>query len=248
LNNGWEKLDPEARGLKWQELMEKLVQIAYAGRHYCVRCGQCCRQSSPSLHLEDAELLNQGAISTRQLYTLRRGEAVRNNLEGRPDMLGIELIKIKQDPESRHCIFYLEQDSSCLIYNHRPLQCRLQECWNPALLKGLWDREKLSRRHLLENDHDLLELLQAHDERCALEKLDAAFKKLHRHRDLTALDQILNILGQDTAFRNFFTTKLARHKEELDFLLGRPMAKILRVYGMKVEEDEEGVYHLVEDR
>jgi len=248
LNNSWEELDPETRGHKWQELMEKLVQVAYAGRPYCVRCGECCRQGSPSLHLEDAELLSQGLISTRQVYTLRRGEPVTYSIEGRLDILSEELVKIKEDPESRYCIFYSEQNGDCLIYDHRPLQCRFQECWNPALLKGLWDREKLSRRHLLENDPDLLELLQAHDERCALEKLDAAFKQFHQARDLTALDQILDILSQDTAFRNFSTTKLARDKEELDFLLGRPMTEIVRVYGMKVIKDEDGVYHLVQDR
>ena len=248
LNNRWEKLDLQSKGRKWQELMEKLVQIAYASRPYCMRCGECCRQGSPSLHLEDAELLSQGLISTRQVYTLRQGEAVRNNIEARPDTLAAELIKIKQDPESRHCIFYEENNRSCLIYHYRPLQCRLQKCWNPMLLKRLWDRVKLSRRHLLEDDHDLLELLQAHDERCALEKLDAAYQKLYRAGDSTALDQITNMLSQDAAFRNFFRTKLARDNEELEFLLGRPLAEIVRVYGMKVEEDGDGVYHLIQDR
>lgn len=247
LNNTWEKLEPAIRGQKWQELLERMVQTAYASRPYCLRCGECCRQGSPSLHMEDAELLSKGLISTQHLYTLRQGEPVRYNIEGRLDTLSEELIKIKEDPESRQCIFYLEHESSCHIYHHRPLQCRFQECWNPQALERLWSQEKLTRRQLLKEEHDLLELLEVHDERCAPEKLDGGFKRLHQTGDVAILDQVLNILSQDTAFRTFFITRLDRNEEELDFLLGRPMVKIVRAYGMKVEEDEKGVYHLVPD-
>lgn len=245
LNNNWEKLKPESRGDKWQKLMERLVQVAYAGRPYCMRCGECCRQGSPSLHLEDAELLTQGFISTRQVYALRQGSPVKHNIEGRFDTLSEELIKIKEDPESRHCIFYSEQNISCLIYDHRPLQCRSQECWNPTALELVWYRKKLSRRHLLQQDHELLELLQTHDERCDPRKLDTAFKQVHETGDVAALDQILYILGQDAGFRAFFIKKSICDEEELDFFLGRPMVEIPRAYGMKVEKDKDGVYHLV---
>jgi Fe-S-cluster containining protein len=247
LNNAWETLEPAVRDRKWQDLMERMVRIAYAGRPYCLRCGECCRQGSPSLHLEDAEFLTQGVISTRQLYTLRKGEPVRHNLEGGLDVLSEELIKIKESPGSQHCIFYSEHASGCLIYDQRPLQCHYQECWNPAAMEMLWKQEKLTRRHLLEQNHDLLELLEAHDERCSPEILDAAFKQLHETENVAVLDQILDILSQDTAFRTFFTTRLARDEEELGFLLGRPMVEIVRAYGMRVEKDQNGVYHLTPD-
>ena len=76
LDNTWESLEPSNRSQKWQELLERMVQIAYASRPYCLRCGECCRRGSPSLHVEDAELLSQGLISTHQVYTLRQGEPV----------------------------------------------------------------------------------------------------------------------------------------------------------------------------
>lgn len=106
LNNTWEELQPAVRSQKWQELMERLVQIAYGTRPYCLRCGECCHLGSPSLHLEDAELLSRGVLSTRQIYTLRRGEPVKFNIEGRLGVLPSELIKIKQHQEKHHCIFY----------------------------------------------------------------------------------------------------------------------------------------------
>ena len=38
-----------------------------------------------------------------------------------------------------------------------------------------------------------------------------------------------------------------RKEEELDFLLGRPISVIVESYGMKVERDQEGLYHLIEE-
>ena len=248
LNNTWEELKPAAREQKWQELMERLVQIAYSTRPYCLRCGECCRLGSPSLHLEDADLLVQGLISTRQIYTLRRGEPVRFNIEGRLGLLPVELVKIKQNRNNHHCIFYSESQKNCTIYEHRPLQCRVQECWNAEALERLWRQEKLTRRDLLQDDQEALDLIELHDERCQVEKIDAAFTQLHESGDLEVLDQVLDILGQDTAIRAFVKQKLNREDDELDFLLGRPLLEIVRVYGVRVEKDEDGVYHLVSDR
>jgi len=71
---------------------------------------------------------------------------------------------------------------------------------------------------------------------------------LHESGDLEVLAQVLDILRQDTAIRGFVKQKLNREDEELDFLLGRPLIEIVRVYGVRVEKDEDGVYHLVSDQ
>ncbi|MDH3961811.1 MAG: hypothetical protein OEV25_00135, partial [Deltaproteobacteria bacterium] len=97
-------------------------------------------------------------------------------------------------------------------------------------------------------DQDLLEMLEVHDERCDPRKLDAAFTRLHDTGDLAVLDEVLDLLRQDTAIRAFVTQKLNREDEELNFLLGRPLVEIVCAYGMKVEKDEDGVYHLVSDQ
>jgi hypothetical protein len=55
------------------------------------------------------------------------------------------------------------------------------------------------------------------------------------------------MLSQDVIIRNFFTEKLGRSEEELDFLLGRPLAKIVESYKLKVEQDEDGTYHLIQE-
>ena len=248
LNNTWEEIKPSVRSQKWYELMDRFIQIAYSTRPYCLGCGECCRLGSPSLHLEDAGLLARGLISTRQIYTLRRGEPVRLNIEAKLGTLPSELIKFKEDQEKGYCRFYSESQKNCGIYENRPLQCRLQQCWNPEVLEKLWQEQKLTRRDILENDQDLVELLELHDERCDPERLNHLFIQLHNTRDMTVLDQVLEMLRQDVAIRSLATTKLNRHEEELDFLLGRPLAEIARSYGFRVEMDQDGVYHLVEDR
>jgi len=248
LNNTWEEITPSVRSQKWYELMERLIQIAYSTRPYCLRCGECCRLGSPSLHLKDAELLARGLISTRQIYTLRRGEPVRLNIEAKLGTLPSELIKFKEDQEKGYCRFYSENQNSCGIYENRPLQCRFQQCWNPEVLEQLWQEQKLTRRDILEKDQDLMELLEIHDERCDPERLNHLFIQLHKTRDMTVLDQMLEMLRQDVAIRSLAKTELNRDEEELDFLLGRPLAEIVRPYGFRVEMDQDGVYHLVEVR
>ena len=248
LNNTWQEIKPSVRSQKWYELMERTIQIAYSTRPYCLRCGECCRLGSPSLHLEDAELLAMGVISTRQIYTLRRGEPARLNIEGKLGTLPNELIKFKEDQEKGYCRFYSEDQKSCEIYENRPSQCRFQQCWNPEALETRWREQKLTRRDILKNSHDLMELLELHDERCNPQRLNHLFIHLHNTRDMTVLDQVLENLRQDLAIRSLATTKLNRNEEELDFLFGRPLAEIVRSYGLRVEKDQDGVSHLLQDR
>jgi Fe-S-cluster containining protein len=198
--------------------------------------------------VEDGDLLAEGLISIRQVYTLRRGEPVRFNIQGRPGLLDNELIKIKEEPEQGHCSFYLGSHRGCGIYDHRPLQCRFQECWNPEGLEKLWNRKKLTRHNLLEIDQDVMELLKIHDEQCDPELLNSVFTAYRKSGDPAVLEQVLDILRHDLAVRTLAVTRLKRHEEELDFLFGRPLTQIICVYGVRVEEDEEGVYHLVSDQ
>ena len=247
LERAWEHLDPTARLHRWQELMDRLVAISYASRPYCLRCGECCRGGSPSLHVEDISLWSQGLLSRRELYTLRPGEPVRLNVEGRLGSLPEELVKIRQRPETGHCIFYQEEEKACRIYEHRPLQCRVQACWDPGPSEELWHAGKLSRRHLLRGDREMLELIEAHDKRCSPEKLGAAFGEWYDFGTAAAIEQILDQLRYDTALRSLVRERLGFGEEELEFSFGRPLTHIIRAYGFGVEREDDGTYRLVRD-
>jgi Fe-S-cluster containining protein len=245
LEGTWEILNSQVRARQWKILMSRLAQMAYSTRPYCVRCGECCIHGSPSLHLGDAGLVNQGILSPQDLYTLRKGERVKLNVEGKLGLAQQEVIKIREKPENGQCIFYLEQGRKCAIYEHRPLQCQLQACWDPEPMKKLWHQEKLSRRHLLQDDQALQKLIHAHDERCRPEELDAAFSRIHQDGDETALDRVLEMLRFDTSFRAVLVENGGFRVEELDFYFGRALQEIVRAYGFRVDRDEDGTYHLV---
>jgi Fe-S-cluster containining protein len=247
LEGDWALLDPPSRSHRWQELMARLIDISYASRPYCVRCGECCRGGSPSLHLEDLGLWSQGLLSPRDLFTLRKGELVHLNIEGSLGPLPEELVKIKPHPETAHCVFYREQDCSCSIYEHRPLQCRVQACWAPGSLKELWHTQKLTRRDLLRDDQEMLEIMRAHDDRCAPEKLEAAHAEWCESASEAALKPILDQLRYDTALRALVTERLGLADEELQFFFGRSLIHLVRAYGLRVDRDGDGTYRLVLD-
>jgi Fe-S-cluster containining protein len=207
--NSWEDLTAEERTRKWRQQLEHVVQTVYAARPYCLRCGDCCSRVSPSLHPEDLKLIKEGILRFSDLYTLRKGEPVLNNIKGNLDTLSEELVKIKEIPENRQCPFYNEGEKSCRIYDRRPLQCRAQECWNPQALEELWIGNKLTRWEILKDDHELLELLEVHQQRCSTEELDGAIRGYWETGEPAALDSVVNMLSQDVIIRNFFTEKMA---------------------------------------
>jgi Fe-S-cluster containining protein len=201
---------------------------------------------SPSLHPRDLDLVKDGILGYKDLYTLRKGEPVLNNITGSLENLSEELVKIKEDPGNRQCPFYDEPAKSCRIYERRPLQCRTQECWNPQALEKLWEGDKLTRRDMLKEDPEILELLDVHEQRCSTERLDGAVKKYWKTGEAAELDPVLDMLSQDLIIRNFFIERLGRSEGELDFFLGRPLSIVVEAYKLKVEKDEQGTYHLVQ--
>lgn len=65
------------------------------GQTGCRRCGTCCEKGGPSLHLADKPLVVDGQIPARCLFTLRKGERVRDNVAGTLVPLEREIVKIR---------------------------------------------------------------------------------------------------------------------------------------------------------
>lgn len=242
----WEEMTAEEKNSGWPRLIERMVKTVYSCRPYCMRCGDCCSRVSPSLHPEDLPLFDEGILRFESIYTLRKGEPVMDNVRGRLENLPEEIIKIKESPEGRVCVFYEPAGKSCRYYERRPVQCRTQECWNPEALERLWSGDKLTRRHFAEEDEELLGLLAVHDARCSPESLDRAVKKYWETGNSSDLDPVIDMLSQDMIVRDFFLNNMGRRYEELDFLLGRPLSTILEAYNLKVEKEDSGDYRLIE--
>ncbi len=201
----------------------------------CQRCGACCRKGGPALHLEDRELVDQGKIPLASLYTLRKGELARDNIKGGLIRLSAEIVKIRSLPDAAICMYFNETDQSCDIYLHRPVECRILECWNTNPIEGMYARTRLSRYVLLEKVGWLAELVQAHEEKCALDRAE----KLVQARiadDPAAADALNEIINYDFHLRQVAAEKGGLSPDIMDFLFGRPLAEVIsRQFGVKVQ-------------
>jgi hypothetical protein len=70
----WNDMPPEERAEAWRRLIQAARTRAEVSRGVCLRCGECCQNSSPSLLLADLPLLQQEKLTWNEVYTLRPGE------------------------------------------------------------------------------------------------------------------------------------------------------------------------------
>lgn len=243
LYSDWDNLPVHKRLHRWKVFIDEITSLAYKTRPFCIQCGDCCKQGSPTLHKEDKQLLYRGILKTLHLVTLRKGEIAYSAIEGQIVFLKNEMIKLKEKPGSRECIF-LNQDNKCSIYQSRPLQCITLECWNPTKLEEVYKRNtKLTRNDIIDKSEMLHDIIEAHEQRCSYDSLKAAFKSLETHKDEM---QVLELLAYDTECRPFFMENLGLVSEEMDFYFGSPFyLTIQKMFGCSVKEESPGSFVLV---
>ena len=228
----WNRLDRDQRRQAWFSLAERLAQAAYATRPYCLQCGQCCQKGSPALLPQDLPLTQDGPLKGR-LYTIRVGEPVRDEQAGQFRTIRRE--RVKPVEQGGACGFY-EAGTGCLIYDQRPAQCRLLECWNPQSWAALEAGPFLDRRQILAGDSRRLDYLAAHGARCPAEGLLEMAGQART--DSIARDKLTDRVGFDLHVRRFAVEKGDLAPEELDLVLGRPLAVILSPLGWRPKVTE----------
>ncbi len=242
----WQTMGSTERLDSWRNLLECAGKHAREALPYCVRCGECCRQSSPTLHLEDLELLQQDGIPWNQLVTLRRGEPVRSPFEEQVFHLLDERIKIREKPGSQECVFLGDQGDSCLIYENRPLQCRAQACWDEEPAKQLNKQPYLTRRDIFQSVELLLKLITEHDRRCSFDQINKAFLQLQADYG-ESIDTVLGLLEYEDHFRHFLAEQLKIPADNLELIFGRSHAQLVALFGFRVEQEPDGTRRLVLD-
>jgi Fe-S-cluster containining protein len=204
----------------------------------CNRCGECCRKGGPTLHITDAKLLTEGHLSYADLYTIRNGEMVYNNIENKLITIDFELIKVKELDGKRVCKFFLDTGNVCSIYDHRPMQCEKFECWNSEKLMEAFVEEKLTRSHLLKGNESIGTIVNNHEIKCSYETLKEIFEEIAQGNDVT--EDVFEILQYDIDIRPLLVENLSINADYLPLLLGRPITSTLHMFGYKVELDIDG--------
>ena len=117
-------------------------------RTHCIRCGECCLRSSPTLQSEDAPLVTGGHLEGRELYTIRAGELVRDPVRNELRITGRELIKVREKADGGGCVYYDAPARACRIYEYRPAQCAALTCWDTARFMKVFNGPKASRKEI----------------------------------------------------------------------------------------------------
>jgi len=212
-------------------------------RTQCVRCGECCLRSSPSLHLQDLPLLEKDLIQRSALFTIRRGEWVWDNIGERLSVADREIVKIKGvDGDRGVCIFYDGPLKACTIYPYRPVQCRALKCWDTAEFMELFRAPKLARAGILPAG-PLPGLVAEHERRCGYEVLEDLVERIPQEGE-DAVKAVLEVLRFDFHIRPFVSEKLGINPDEMDFIFGRPMIRTISRFGLKVVLEPDGSFFL----
>lgn len=242
----WSRMNASERLICWKGLLESCERHMLEVLPACVQCGECCRLSSPTLQLEDLDLLKYGRIPWSALVTLRAGEPVRSPYEDRPMYLTEDRIKIREKEGGPECVFFDGATFQCLIYANRPIQCRAQACWDPSPARKLADQPSLTRLELFEGADLLMDVIDEHNRRCSFAKLHDAFKRLEETQGET-IGEVLDLLAYEDHFRHFMGGKLRIPEESLDLVFGRSLAALVPLFGYRVVEESDGTRCLVPD-
>jgi len=211
-------------------------------RTHCIRCGECCLRSSPSIQTADLSLVYEGPIERSKLYTLRVGELVRDNLRGELTVSNQELIKIREREEGGGCIFYDDEQKACTIYENRPIQCRALACWDEREFMRVYARPKADRRDLY-RDRVLLEIMAEHEKRCNYRELEQKVRRIPAEGE-PAVEEVIELLRFDHNLRLLIPRKVNMDPAEMDLLLGRPLTETITMFGLQVIPQPEGGFFL----
>jgi Fe-S-cluster containining protein len=193
----------------------------------CARCGTCCRKGGPALHAQDRDLVAQGLIHTRHLFTIRPGEVVDDQIRGVLSALDGDLIKIKGRGGTWACCQFDEARSACRIYAHRPLECRALACRDTSGIEAAYGEPRLTRRDLLSGIEGLWELIEEHQRRCD----HGLIRRLLEDSGPAGADAqrraLAEMIRYDEELRRMVVARGGLETGMTDFLFGRPLRQSL---------------------
>jgi Fe-S-cluster containining protein len=202
----------------------------------CRRCGTCCKKGGPTLHRQDRDRVETGAVPLRLLVTIRKGEIVREPEGGGLVRADSEMIKLKGSATGWTCILFDESQSRCTGYDLRPSECRAMACWDTAEIRKVMASPRLCRRDLLSGVEGLWTLIEDHERRCPIRRVARLSESIRGGGGRNAGD-LLEMLGYDRALRDLLVEK-GTDPEHLDFLLGRPLDRLLDGFGIRLVREE----------
>lgn len=179
-------------------------------------------------------MIDDGRIPARCLFTIRRGERVRDNVKGDLVPLSEEIIKIKGCADGWRCLFYDQATRGCSIYDDRPLECRVLNCRDTRRIEAIYDTTRLTRQDLLSGVNGLWDLIEDHEQHCSYESLLALVDAGTDEGRLKQEKMILEILRFDAHVRQLAVEKGGLDSRMLDFIFGRPLCDTIKMFDIQL--------------
>lgn len=198
----------------------------------CTRCGTCCANGGPALHVQDKELIEGGAIPISHLITIRKGELVHNPVSNRLQAAKSELIKINGVGKEWSCFYFEPDQKLCTIYDRRPVACQMLECWDTEAVEQIIDKDLLSRADLIGGDDPLYQAVLEHESKFPCPDLEFLLNQgvADKSRDLE------EAANREVAFRTELVSSQDLSLGEELFYFGRPLFHLLISVGARVKE------------
>ena len=244
LVNGWDDMPTVAQANAWDMIQDRLWEAVRESRPYCVRCGECCRKGSPVLYDQDRPLLAQNVFRASDLMSLRRGETAYSHRDNKVVSLDRERIKLREQRGGGGCVYLSPSGDACLIYENRPHQCRVMDCWDPSRFQKLLPLPPLTRVDLLGKAHPLVAVIKRHEERCLPDLIQKELSGTSEPAP-ELMENILDMVLFDLHLREFVMNKFGIAENELEFYFGRSLALLAAAHGYRLESDEDNPPRLV---
>ncbi|NNK57376.1 MAG: YkgJ family cysteine cluster protein [Desulfofustis sp.] len=198
----------------------------------CSRCGSCCANGGPALHIQDKELIEGGAIPISHLITIRKGELVHNPVTNSLQAAKNELIKINGVGKEWSCFYFDPDQKGCIIYDRRPLACQALECWDTEAVEQIIEKDLLSRADLIKEDDPLYQAVAEHELNFPCPDLESIIK-LGCPSQSRELEDAAN---REVVFRTELVSTHGLSLGDELFYFGRPLFHLLISVGARVRE------------
>lgn len=186
--------------------------------------------------MQDRSLLMSGKIPVKRLFTIRQGEPAYDNVRGVIIPAQTDILKIKGIAgDTGMCRFFDPVRCACRIYAFRPAQCRVLTCWNTAAIRGMYDRDRLTRGHLLDRPAGLRDLVDEHQAKCDYRQVAYLAQRIRKGPDrLAAVDSLMAVIRYDHSLRQVTVERTRLDAELLDFLFGRPISTMMQMFHLRL--------------
>jgi len=156
-------------------------------------------------------------------------------VSGRVEPAAKEMVKVAGKGEALTCFHYREEDSSCMVYEHRFLECRLLKCWAPRDLLSIIGKNTILRSDVINPYDPVIQLIEMHEKECSLRELSTLLEEVSYGTEREkALGELSELARKDIAIRYRAGEDFGLRREYELFVFGRPVKDILADAGLSV--------------